>query len=491
MKKHTHAWGRAALAAGVGLAGAAAWWGSVAGRAEPPAKADTAPATEFKPVPLPDPKIPGFKFPEDEATIVSWTRKSDQKSIDLHGWGIWTALHMPSGQTYNGQPLSVFETWVTPDDILTAQATGIKDVATVPRVPRPAHKLRQFNRVPRGADAALGGGDSTITGFVKYDPSGADQIMSNGLFKAATLNSMLAQMKTDVPPFPFTAVALKPVFQTLARGSLVGGRYFWLEAWPGPPATPVAFPPAQWKNWVWVDTQEPGDGPGTGAVDATGATDGSSRTPATTYGLGRFVYYRLTAADALAHNAIRSTLRDAPGGVAVTGDPAVLVAMHVTSREITRWTWQTFWWTADPANPPAPSSKAIAADRPAALTGGTSAAKNYAMSIGYDMLTTASTNTGGTDNGVPLYVYNPWLEARFGPGALPDSKPWTFDGKTYDNKFGVQTNCMSCHEQANYTNGSVPTAPKYTADRYIDLNGPQFKGTLKVDFLWSIPDNAH
>ena len=40
-------------------------------------------------------------------------------------------------------------------------------------------------------------------------------------------------------------------------------------------------------------------------------------------------------------------------------------------------------------------------------------------------------------------------------------------------------------------NGPVPTAPKYTADRYIDLTGPQFKGTLKVDFLWSIPDNAH
>jgi hypothetical protein len=492
MQKYTNGWSRAALALVVAgaVAVGAAWWGPVTVSSEPtPGKSDTAPAAKFKAVPLPDPKIPGFKFPEDEATIIGWTEKNDQKSIDRHGWGIWTALHMASGETYNGQPLSVFETWVTPDDILTAQVTRIKDPATVPRVPRPIQRLHQFNRVPRGAGVASDG-DSTVTGFVKYDPPAADHIMTKGLFQRTTLNGLLAQMKTDVPAFPFTAVSLKCRFRTLVRGSLVGGRYYRLEAWPGPPATPAAFPPAQWKTWVWVDTQEPGDGPGNGAVDTTGAADGSSRTPATTYGLGRFVYYRLTAADALAHNAIRSTTRDTPEGVAVTGDPAVLLGMHVTSREITRWTWQTFWWTADPANPPAPSSKAIAADRPAALTGGTSAAKNYALAIGYDMLTTATPNTGGTDNGVPLYVYNPWLEAGFSPGVMPDSKPWTFDGKTYDNKFGVQTNCMSCHEQANYTNGPVPTAPKYTADRYIDLNGPQFKGTLKVDFLWSIPGNV-
>src|SRR4029079_5321056 len=84
-------------------------------------KAETAPAAAFKPVPLPDPKIPGFKFPEDEATIIGWTQKNDQKAINHRGWGIWTARHMPSGQTFNGQELSVFETWLTPADILTAQ----------------------------------------------------------------------------------------------------------------------------------------------------------------------------------------------------------------------------------------------------------------------------------------------------------------------------------------------------------------------------------
>jgi hypothetical protein len=345
--------------------------------------------------------------------------------------------------------------------------------------------------VPRGAGATPSGGEATVTGFVKYNPEGADHILTKGLFKATTLNDLLAKAMTDVPPFPVATVSLKSVFRTLTRGSLVGGRYFRLEAWPGPPPTPAPFPPPQWKRWVWVDTQDPGDGPGTGAVDATGAPDGSSRTPATTYGLGRFVYFRLSATNALAFNAIRSTLRGAPVGVAVAGDPALLLSMHVTSREITRWTWQTFWWTADPTDPPAPSSKKVAADRPNKLAKGKGAAKNYAMSIGYDMLSPATPNTGGGNNGTPIYAYNPWLGAGFGPGVLPDSKPWTYKGTTYDNKFGVQTNCMSCHGQANYTNKPVSTTPKYTADRYIDLDAPQFKGTLKVDFLWSIPGNAH
>src|SRR6266849_3185218 len=142
MEKRTNGWGRAALALAVvaAIPGRAAWWETATSRAEAqPAKANLAPARAFKAVPLSDPKIPGFKFPETEATIVGWTQKNDQKAINLHGWGIWTALHMPSGETYNGQPLSVFETWVTPDDILTAQATGTAILASVPRVPRPLH----------------------------------------------------------------------------------------------------------------------------------------------------------------------------------------------------------------------------------------------------------------------------------------------------------------------------------------------------------------
>ena len=36
------------------------------------------------------------------------------------------------------------------------------------------------------------------------------------------------------------------------------------------------------------------------------------------------------------------------------GDFAILVAMHVATREVPNWTWQTFWWTLDTPAIPAP-----------------------------------------------------------------------------------------------------------------------------------------
>ena len=169
--------------------------------------------------------------------------------------------------------------------------------------------------------------------------------------------------------------------------------------------------------------------------------------------------------------------------------------MRARARETTRWTWQTYWWVPNPSSPAAPSSSAIAALRPPQLTG---PAANYAQCTAYSMLQPPQPNTGGKNVGAPVYCFNPWLEAGFGPDDLPDSEPLTYEGKTLANNVGVQTNCMSCHAQANFTgaeSGQSACAtsqkpPAYTGDRYVDLNAPDFKGTLKVDFLWSVADNA-
>ncbi|TLY52589.1 MAG: hypothetical protein E6K53_03780 [Gammaproteobacteria bacterium] len=96
--------------------------------------------------------------------------------------------------------------------------------------------------------------------------------------------------------------------------------------------------------------------------------------------------------------------------------------------------------------------------------------------------------TGGSGT-QPVLCYNPYLEAPFANNPdLPDSQPWTYQGTTYNLNVGVQTNCMACHIQAAYPQN--PTAPAYTADRYIDLNNPAFKSYLKMDFSWSIVQNV-
>jgi len=459
-------------------------------------------------VPLPDPKIPGFQYPESEATIVGWVRQMTSghdpqdaafNKVHLHGWGLWTALTQETDQVLDGQKLRVFETWATPGD-LAPLPTGLKSAHTLLLASRPARtplrKLRQFDHA-RALRALRAGGDKakaeleakaattpedTAVGFVKYDPSAAAHIVTQGLLSKSALDTLLKAGANQVPAFPATAFALKPVFQPTG-GSLVGGRYYQLPVWSGPPAAPAAFPETDWPGSVWVDMQ--GGGQGNGEIDKVGKKDGSSRTEATTYPLSSFIYFTLSAADAQLANAARKS-GDKTRAVAA-GDVNILTAMHVAGREITRWTWQTFWWSPNADSPPPPSSAQIAALRPAQLKG---VARHYAMALAYSNLAPADPYVGDSNTGNSVYAYNPYLEARFGPGDLPDSKDGMSNGQKVANNVGTQTNCMSCHGSANYNPANLSAAPNYTGDRHVNLNDPRFQGTLQVDFLWSLPDNA-
>jgi hypothetical protein len=454
---------------------------------------------QFVAAPFPDPKIAGFQFPESESTIVNWinqmTNKTPQAAdgfakIHLHGWGIWTALTLETDQVFDGQKLRTFETWPTPQDILAgpSEPNSAAKMLSTPRRRSAFQPFHQFGHVKGTKDtrdiqraAKMINPDQTITGFVKYDPSATAHIIQQGLLSVKSLDALLKGGANAIPSFPVTAFALKPVFQVL--NPLVGGRYYKLPVWPGPPDMPKEFPASQWKGWVWIDVQ--GGGQGKGEVDPTGAADGSSRTDATTYPISSFINFKLGADDAASANAAMKAM----GGKATVaaGDFTVLLGMHVAGREITRWTWETFWWTPAPDAPPLPSSLEIAKLRPAQLQG---APRNYAMALAYNMVAPAQPYVGGKNAGESVYAYNPWLEAGFGPTDLPDSIPGTYKGKKVGNNYGVQTNCMSCHGSANYTSGSNSKAPGYSGDRYLDLNDSRFLGTLKADFLWSLPGNA-
>jgi hypothetical protein len=448
-------------------------------------------AGQFQPVGLPDPGIPGYKFPEDEDSIVAWTKINNQQAIDLHAWGLWTALTKESDQVFNSQKLLVFETWDNPSDLSPTPPTA---AGTRIRFPLRLTVPRQFQH--GAASQALFTAASqpgAVRVDVKFDPIAADFILANGLLSAARLTSYLnTDHKTAVPGFPNTAISLKPTYRTLKP--LVGDRYYLLKVWPGAPPLifnqtsklweSKAFPDSVWGQCVWIDIQ--GSGNAGAGVDKTCAADGSSRTSANTYGIDQFIHFQMSQTDADQINA------EASGATSVSaGDYAILVGMHVTSREITRWTWQTFWWVNDPDNPAAPSSRTIASRRPAQLAG---ASRHYAQCTGYDEEVPSQPNSGGSNTGETIYCYNPYLEARFTPDVLPDSQPGDtqLNGKTVKtaNNVGVQTNCMSCHGRANYNPGNVATAPQYSGARYVDLNDPVFNGVLKVDFLWSLADNA-
>jgi hypothetical protein len=440
-------------------------------------------------VPLPNPQVPGFNFPESEATILGWITAAGAgtaaagaatQSMQLHAWGLWTALTMETSQVDAGQKMRVFETWYTPQEV--SDIPTLAQAAPAPRHRAALESFRQFRHgIEAGSAAAQNaGGTEAVFGYVKFDPTAAAHVVAEQLLSTSALDQLVLGGAQSIPPFPTTAVTLKAAFQVIPAQSLVQGRYYRLNVWTGPPQTPQPFGPTQWPAVVWIDVK--GGGSGAGQVDAEASADGSSRTDATTYPVSSMINHRLSALEAQEFDASQ------PGAGSSAGDYAVLVAMHVAGREISRWTWQTFWWTPTPDDPQAPSSRAAAALRPAQLAG---AARNYAMALGYGMESPAQPNVGGQNSGNSVYAFNPYLEARFGPENLPDSVAGRDpEGRPAANNVGVACNCMSCHIRANYNPGALATAPKYSGARYTDLADPQFAGTLQVDLLWSLPELA-
>jgi len=443
------------------------------------------------PVPLPNPHITGFAYPEPEKTILEHVNRNDRAWISTHAWGLWTALTTPILPN-----LRVYETWQSPFDgqvlpsgLNSGGATQFMGTdgqsTTIHRLGRPG----QFHghRFVEAVAGALPSTSDQVLVTVNWSPQMANQVVQNDWLSTTTLNQLLSSGQKGITLNNYS-VSLKPTYLWMGAPMLVQGRYFQLSTWPGPIKGHIPFPSNLWGQCVWVDTQDSGVGSGTGAVDTSCKPDGSSRTATNTYGMGSFIHFALTPMEAKlwAEQGINVTVN----GTTYTpkaGEKVILAAMHVGSREMTEWTWQTYWWQPNPKQILPPATKADVATRPPQLKG---AAAHYAMCAAYQMVMPNQPVTGGTGT-MPHLCYNPYLEAPFNHDQdLPGSQPWTYQGVTYDLKVGVQTNCMSCHMQATYSPNSKSPSLPYTADRYIDLNDKEFQGYLQVDFSWSIQQNA-
>ena len=150
--------------------------------------------TVIHPVPLPTNIVPGFKFPEDTATIINgWlggytAQYFDTVSIYKHAWGIWAGLTAKSGEKWNGQDLLVYETWAGITDIQEMVQQGKTDCPSRQGSVKLA-RARQFDHArsifvgPQKNVQNNGGVIDTITGVkaggsdfwvtVAYNPSAA------------------------------------------------------------------------------------------------------------------------------------------------------------------------------------------------------------------------------------------------------------------------------------------------------------------------------
>ncbi len=436
---------------------------------------------------FPKQDVTGITFPTDSNTINSWINdpkfptRYDSASIYKHAWGIWAGLTAPTDQNDgSGGKMLVYETWMglneVRDYILNNEGCSTGEgkrrgraMLTRPRQFEHAGILASsINKTPKlKTDTAEANG---LWVTVSYSPDQACHAINNKLFKQSVINSYYNPDKIgNIPSFPNTSISIKPTYLEFPANARILQMPVWLNP-PNPPDSLNVFQPNQFPLCVYVDVENK-QAVGKKLIPVTTGCKNKDSITKATCNLNDFINFTIDSTMAAFMNQ-----QDGIQGIQATkGNRVLLVAMHVTTKETSNWTWQSYYWTPTPETPGAPSSTLAATLIPPHVKG---AARHYAVNAAYVM--TTPNNSSAKDAG-SMFGYNPYLEGGFGPT--------TFNLPNVNNpqfKFGMQTNCMSCHALATPPSGDTSTTG-YNTDQFVNLNDSKFfKGQVKLDFAWSI-----
>lgn len=469
-----------------------------------PAPSESSAVVEAAPDPVSAAIVPtdvpaGYGYPGDRDTFQAWANTWQIDNITNSAWNLWAGMTSASGQSWNGSPLPVWETWCGNEEVFSV--TGCNSLS------RPARGLQIASQLGHAARAAgvIAPADTQVVSFNKFNPAMATYLntpqTTNGVAysytSAADLSSLNASWPegtavgarkvVDAPYTPdsgdiqgSTAIETKPVVFIVKQTGLTP-----MPLWMGPElsTTPANATPNTWLTCVLLDPANTA-GPDTALVAAT-TEQLAQMVAGSAMACKTFLYaplstiynFKMDAGEAQDWNALIHNSGDGGQGLqAEAGDYGVLGGMHVNSKTIVNWTWETFWWQpGDDAPDNFPGSKQGMTDN---VTG---AWRNYAMC-------TAWNQTKGNDSTEMVVCFNPFLETSNG---IPS---------------GQKSNCMSCHGTATagaLTGGSL-TSMNYPADYLapidFDTNACTTSSTAptktcfsdftKADFSWAIPVNA-
>lgn len=442
----------------------------------------------------------GFGYPGDRDTFQAWADTWQIESITTAAWNLWAGMTSDSGQSWNGSALPVWETWCGNEEVFSAAGCNA--------LSRPARALQIASQLKHSTRAAgvQGAADTQVVSFNKFNPAMATYLntpqTTNGVAYSYTSATDLAALNAswpagtpvgarkvvDAPYTPdsgdtqgSTAIETKPVIFVVKAQGLTP-----MPLWMGPElsTTPANATPETWLTCVLLDPANTA-GPDTAPVPAT-SEQLKQMVPGSAMSCKTFLYaplstiynFPMDAAEAADWNALLDNSGDGGQGLsAAAGDYGVLGGMHVNSKTIVNWTWETFWWQpGDDAPDNFPGSKQGMTDN---VTG---AWRNYAMC-------TAWNQTQGNASTDMVVCFNPFLETSAG---IPS---------------GQSSNCMSCHGTATagtLTGGNLSTMnypADYLAPIDFDTNACTqstatppastcFANFTKADFSWAIPVNA-
>ncbi len=365
---------------------------------------------------------PGFDFPSDNATLERFRKTENVAELRRHAWWVWAGINQEAA---SGGP--VWETWYPADfvfrpDDLTEAVDGPRRRIRF----EPPRQLKDQNQLEAAGQSVMS--------FVLFSQESLEHIRSNKLHLQSTLEALNSGFPAGTPlpdrkiaEFPREGVSLKLVWLVVKQTGLTPQ-----PVWDFEPTRPdnMGNPPSTWKRQILVD-------PSRSAIPAGEMQDGMHVIP-----LSSFYYIKLDTPELVA----------ATFGEGELNDYAVLVCMHLTTKEIDDWVWATFWWHDRPNNGP------FAADRISEVPG---VFRNYLLDVSYD------SNTPREFDGTANACMNPWLEARF--------------------RNGMTSNCMTCHQRSTWP--QVPFLPVTRGS--LAPGDPFFGDKTKLDFLWSIGDRAN
>jgi len=406
---------------------------------------------------------------EKQAEVIfqRWFDDRMDAQIEQHGWKLFSTITKPSGQylALNAQggrsvvdepgpgrvSIPTWDTWF-----------GETEVFDPTKVVPGTMQLH-----PPGQ-----AGGAEVTTFNKYNRAFLEFVHDKKYNDVRTLIALNEKFQADdtplierfIDPPPLEGIMLKPTYWAVKKGQVTP-----LSYWKGPGLTidgttsPKKPTDVTWKQIVLVnDTGKPValDPVKFSVTTETGGEEQLSLTPLRAVTPDDFYAIPLSAEDIAwiqKPGAVFQFGGISPDDLEV-GDLALLVGMHITSVEWSKWTWQTVWWS--PLEP--------GKGKPGIV----SPWLNYDMALAYYY---------DKADGSPHIAFNPHLEP-------PITGP-IFQNPT---QFGAHSNCMSCHHAAAFpTVNKDPNPANMLLGSYIatgPISGTEqfFKDRTKTHFMWGL-----
>jgi hypothetical protein len=400
------------------------------------------------------PKGMGYGFPTSEARLTSLRDLQDTSEIRKHAWAIFAGI---TASSIGVSASPIFETWYTKSETLSGNGCSHPSTGTVKRelefppeiVAAYATKPVLGDRTPLSQAVEFFSSPTTsIASNVLYNSTACDHIQHARLYDSVALKSLIGHFdelhappqERDVSPFPKTSIVVKAFWKLIDRSGLTT-----LEIWNSPKdktSVQIGVIPAHQRP---CNLPRQNDAPVLSSC---------------------FYSVLVTPSNLAEIKKVRP---------AEVGDVLVLIGLHVITKEISDWSWSTFWWN------PEETSLSYGADRPKPpLIRGPW--RFYLMDATLSTETPWESHpatgekggeadpcgqTIGDKNGIAKVILNPYLEHV---GSMTNAEV---------------SNCMNCHKRATFT----PLQPEMRGSPrrgFLASENVCFSKVVRLDYLWSL-----